>query len=423
MAKGSKVEAITKRGTEVRNYITQNPECNVSDLLEDVKLTENTFYQVLNGLKDDRQVCGDTGEYYICRGETRLTVNDIEKYLASPEKKEKQIPNKAERMLYLYNILHNALPDGGLHFERISDLYLELISHYGEGFPSDTGLKRMIYRDLESLEKMGIGIIRPSPKAQKYCLMQAYLPKLPQENAAILYVSMLLFKGTLLHQAMDASRSQIEKSFFKSSPEIAERMKQRIHVVGDTLRDATKFGDTLGKLMVAVTENMRVRMGYINNQGIASLRTIDPLGIIFKRSVWYLVARLTDSEEYRTFRVDQVQHLNLRETDIFDYPDHFTLKDHIGSSWGVYNNDQVQKVILKFSPSVAMRVKNLCYHPSELLLEELADGSVIIQYEVCGLVEMQSWIIQWGDTVTVLEPLELCKQIKEYARRVYHLYE
>ncbi|OPX83517.1 MAG: hypothetical protein A4E53_04602 [Pelotomaculum sp. PtaB.Bin104] len=67
---------------------------------------------------------------------------------------------------------------------------------------------------------------------------------------------------------------------------------------------------------------------------------------------------------------------------------------------------------------VARRVKSLVYHPSQRILEELADGSVEISFEVCGITEMKTWIVQWGDMVEVLEPRwlrdEMCQWPGEF---------
>jgi len=42
-------------------------------------------------------------------------------------------------------------------------------------------------------------------------------------------------------------------------------------------------------------------------------------------------------------------------------------------------------------------VKNVLYHPSQKIEEELPDGSVLVSFAVCGLTEMVGWLFQWGD--------------------------
>ncbi len=160
----------------------------------------------------------------------------------------------------------------------------------------------------------------------------------------------------------------------------------------------------------------------MNNEGEASDRLLEPLGLICKRNVWYLIARKMSSNENRTYRVDQILSLAVRDSEKFVYPDEFSLADHISCSWGVFYNDEVKIVKLRFSRKVAHRVKNLRYHPSQRIIEECSDGSVIIEFEVCGLVEMQSWILQWGSQVEVLEPLALRAEILQTAQSIVEKY-
>ena len=119
---------------------------------------------------------------------------------------------------------------------------------------------------------------------------------------------------------------------------------------------------------------------------------------------------------------DQI--ISIKLTNImFEFPANFSLEEHIGSSWGVFTNDEVQPVKLRFSPAVASRVKNLRYHRSQEVLEELPDGSVIISLEVCGLIELKSWLLQWGKEVEVLGPFYLRQQLLEAAREIVQIYE
>ena len=56
------------------------------------------------------------------------------------------------------------------------------------------------------------------------------------------------------------------------------------------------------------------------------------------------------------------------------------------------------------------------------MIETCPDGSVIMQFEVCGLLELQSWILQWGNQVEVLEPAILREDICEIARQIADKY-
>lgn len=409
---------ITSR---LREYVINHPDADRDEVMQAVGIGSiASLYSILAGLNDDRQICSN-GAYAICNNGQRLLLDEIATYLQEKPDRAPSAPKLAERLLYLYWCLHNSIPDGGLSMKAIEKVYLDLFAKSIDHVPAEGALKRMIYRDLETFANLGIWVER-SEKSKKYCLQDEYLPKLSSESAAAVYVSMLLYRGTLLDEATLGAKEQLEKSFFKHFPERSRMLKDRIYVMGDTLAHPQEFGNILGKLILAVGESYRVKLTYMTNDGEESARLIEPLGLLCKRNVWYLIAR-RQNKEMRSYRVDQILHLNVRESERFAYPGDFSIESYLGCSWGVFRNDEVQTVKLKFSREVSHRVKNLHYHASQRIFSEEEDGSVILAFEVCGLMEMQSWILQWGTQVEVLEPPALRDSVFQTVRAVALQYE
>lgn len=418
----NRTAAVAESAINIRNVIIINPDLSQEDLMKTLKIrSEASLYSLLKGLGADPEMFVN-GEFLVRKDGKRLTMADIDEFFRNNPAREKDVPNRVERLLYLYYFLHNAIPDGGLTFDAINNIYLKLFSACGRCLPKVDSLRRMIYRDMDDFRKLEIGI-QLSANTKKYCLCDKYLPKLTPDSAATVYVSMLLYRDTLLDQATLGAKEQFEKAFFKGFPEHSKLLNERVYVLGDTLANPQEFGNTLGKLIRTVLESFRIKIAYINNEGEELDRLVEPLGLVCKRNVWYLIARKVDNNEYRTFRVDQILNLSVRDSEKFYYPPDFSLAEHIGCSWGVFNNDQVETVRLKFSPQVAFRVKNLHYHSSQRIAEECTDGSVILEFELCGLVEMQSWILQWGEQVEVLEPAELRGEIVRIARNIVDKYK
>ena len=405
----------------LKNYLTEQPDQTEKALMEALGFQKNTLYRLLSNLSNDPMICIDGKFPLLVRGR-QLSLRTVKNYLDKLEKERVEGPKPAERLLYLYINLHNSIPFGGLSMNEIKRGYEELVEKSGGKSPSDVALKRMIFRDLVELERIGINIQRPSTGSSKYCLAERYLPKLSPDSAAAVYVSMLLYENTLLDKATTCAKNEIEKTFFKNANMKAELLSERIYVIGDTLSHPEEFGDTLGKLVRAVAESFKQKIAYAKVNGEVSERIIHPLGIVCKRNVWYVIAYAPERKDYRTFRVDQIISVVNHENSTFKYPKGFRITDHIGDSWGVYCDDPVRRVQLKFSRAVANRVKNLRYHHSQEIIEEGRDGSLIVEFEACGFKELQSWILQWGPEVEVLEPIDLREQVRERARQVVQLY-
>jgi predicted DNA-binding transcriptional regulator YafY len=408
---------------KLRNFIAENPDLPQENVIKALKYKSlASLYSLLSGLGDDKMLCVN-GLFLITKDGKRLTKDAIEEFLSNNPAREKEGPKPAERLLYLYCSLHSASPYGGLTFDAIKNIYIQLFKDTGVHISKEVTLKRMIYRDINEFEKLHIAIDRPETGSKMYCLQDKYLPKLTIDSAAAIYVSMLLYRDTLLDEATLAAKEELEKAFFKGFPERSKLLQERIHVLGDTLANPEEFGNIFGKLVRSVAESFKVKTEYMNNNGETSERLLEPLGLVCKRNVWYLIARKTGTSDVRTFRIDQILNLSVRDSEKFVYPRNFSLNKHLGASWGVFYNDEVEIVKLKFSRKVAHRVKNLRYHPSQRIEEECSDGSVILEFEVCGLVEMQSWILQWGSQVEVLEPLKLREEILQTAQSIVEKYE
>jgi len=412
------IRNITSMAARVYSCVEQNPDRNVEELLGMLHMSRRSFYEYLLGLSDETAICED-GVFRIKDGDRRLTIEAVERYLADSYPNTK--PKQSERILYLYHLLHRNIPYGGVTFEEILQQYITLLKHSTSDLPKTDSIRRMIYRDIDELEKIGIIVDRPATGSSKYSLRDKYLPKLSFEQASSLYVSMLLFEDTILDQMSNSAKEEFEKVFFRNYPDEAAKINNRIHVVGDTLVNPKEVGDKFTKLITAVINSYQIEIIYSKLDGEISQRTIKPLGLVFKRGVWYVVAEDCNKEEYRTFRVDQILQVTLTNI-MFVYPEDFSLEEHIGDSWGVFTNDEVQKVRLKFSPAVATRLKSVRYHRSQEIIEELPDGSVIIGLEVCGLIELKGWLLQWGSQVEVLEPESLRQELLNTARELIEMY-
>lgn len=417
----NRMTKITAQVDKIHRYLKENKDVEEEVLMKEYKLTQYSLYTLLSGLTDNPDIYANN-EFFIKKNGKRLKFDDITAALKNGSKNSKG-PKQAERLLYLFHHLHNAIPDGGLTMKELKNKYTELIENCDAQVKTEGALKRMIERDLQKLEEMAIGLKRPLTGHKKYCLNEIYLPKLRAESAVSVYVSMLLFQNTLLEEATFSARTELEKSFFNKTSNNASMLADRIHIVGDTLNFPENFRNYLGHIIKAVLECHPIRVTYENNLGKISIRTLEPVGIVCKRGVWYFIACVPDINDYRTFRVDQVQDIYVYELEKFEYPEGFSIDEHIGDSWGVFCNDETCQVKLKFSPEVSRRVKNIRYHHSQEIIEEDDNGAITLKFEVCGLIELKPWLLQWGDQVEVLEPESLRKDLLNDAFKIVNMYQ
>ena len=134
----------------------------------------------------------------------------------------------------------------------------------------------------------------------------------------------------------------------------------------------------------------------------------------------YLIGHDEGRNALRTFKVERI--LNLSVTpQTFRPPDAGLLAASLKMAWDIISDQPAVSVVLRFAPSVATRVAETVWHPSQDHRIE-ADGSLRWSAQVSGTKEIRLWILGWGDDVEVLEPAELRADVAATHARAAHRY-
>lgn len=119
---------------------------------------------------------------------------------------------------------------------------------------------------------------------------------------------------------------------------------------------------------------MKVEIAYGDGQGAATKRVIHPYFLEPRpesRTV-YVFAHDEQSGSRRTFRLDRITQARvIRET--FTVPDDFDINAVVAGSWGIWQSDGSDRVVLRFQPEIVPRVKQSVWHLGASVVE-LSDG-------------------------------------------------
>lgn len=125
--------------------------------------------------------------------------------------------------------------------------------------------------------------------------------------------------------------------------------------------------------------------------------------------------------ERRTFKVERLRMATLLDAP-YTIPPDFDPSDMLRDAWGIwYTGRPPEKVVLRFSPSVAARVRESQWHTSEQVTDE-PGGGLLWTAMVAEWQEMLPWVRGWGGDCEVLEPTELRDSVRFDARRLARLY-
>jgi predicted DNA-binding transcriptional regulator YafY len=204
------------------------------------------------------------------------------------------------------------------------------------------------------------------------------------------------------------------------APEAKAALRKLVRALPDTFRaeaqaaadavviDPTRWGDEertrpqmVQTLQSAVVRRRKVRLDYENRQGDRAERLVDPLGLIDKDAVWYLIAG-TDRGE-RTFRVDRIENVEVTDLDA-ERPDDFDLSE----AWEQVVDEVEQKRSL-LSATVLIPQRFLWVLQGHFgrhceTLEELDDGWVRVRVAAPTARDIAQQLAGWGTMIDVPEP-------------------
>ena len=113
----------------------------------------------------------------------------------------------------------------------------------------------------------------------------------------------------------------------------------------------------------------------------------------------------------RTFKLERIRSLAISPV-AFEPPPDGEIEAALDRAWGIVADQPVVEVVLRFAPSVASRVAETTWHPTQAVVRN-ADGSLTWHARVSGTLEIRPWILGWGADVEVVEPEALRAEIGE----------
>ena len=128
----------------------------------------------------------------------------------------------------------------------------------------------------------------------------------------------------------------------------------------------------------------------------------------------YLIGWDETRQAIRTFKLERIEAVTLT-AETFEPPVEGSIEETFPAAWDIIADQPVVDVVLRFSPTVAGRVQETRWHPSERLTAA-DDGSLTWRARVSGTLEIRSWILGWGADVEVVEPPELREEIAGIVR-------
>jgi predicted DNA-binding transcriptional regulator YafY len=293
---------------------------------------------------------------------------------------------------------------------------------------------RTMYRDVEALSAAGVPVYAERGPTGGYALLNGYrtrLTGLTTEEADSLFLAGL--PGPAAELGLGAELATAQLKLLAALPgdlrDRAERVRERFHLdaPGWFHDDPTP---QLAAVASAVWEQRGVAVRYLRaGRAGERQRRLQPLGVVLKAGVWYLVARVAGAEAHqlRVYRVSRILELELLD-ERFERPADFTLSDF----WDVWSA-RYQANLYRGAARVRLSPHGVAMLPYLLGALEAraahanagppdARGWITTTLPIESIQHAHAAFLKLGADLEVLEPAELRERVRATARALTELY-
>lgn len=280
--------------------------------------------------------------------------------------------------------------------------------------------RRTIYRDLQTLDDMGIPVWEAD---NRYGIdRESYLSTVRLNlNEAIA----LFFAVRLLAHHSDEHNPHVVAALSKLATSLPDStISQHISRAAELIQSRplrTSYIRVLEVITRAWADKRPVLLSYRSASGETTERVIHPYFLEAARSepASYVIGYDELRDAIRTFKIERIVRADLMDGS-YAVPEDFDPYDFLSSSWSVMSEQEVE-VLLHFSPAVADRVRESMWHQSQQITSA-ADGGCDMRLYLGGTREIRAWVLGWGSDVEVLAPRELREDVAAHARRMAAMY-
>ncbi|USG68354.1 YafY family transcriptional regulator [Brevibacillus ruminantium] len=284
--------------------------------------------------------------------------------------------------------------------------------------------ERTIHRDMEALSAAGIPVFAERGSHGGWKLAEGYRTTLTGLSTKEIQSLLLIRPTELLHDLglKDRFEAAFQKLLAATPPtarDDAESVRQLIHIDGAGWHQSDEAFPFLPVVQEAVWARQKLLIRYQREEGVVE-RIVQPLGLVAKRNVWYMVAEVNG--EYRNYRISRLQSAQLLE-EKFERPEAFDLGRYWEQSTSAFKASlPVYPARLLLTETGLSRIRQERFakiiqaHPAE---NDRFDTDVQFQIldSACEIV------LGLGAHVEVLEPLELRQRVIAEAIAIFSLYE
>jgi predicted DNA-binding transcriptional regulator YafY len=285
---------------------------------------------------------------------------------------------------------------------------------------------RTVYRDVEALSSAGVPVYAESGRGGGFRLVEGYRTRLTGLSAK--EAEALLLGGTPgpvgelgLGTVFAAAQAKLLAALPKEVADRAFLVRRRFHLDSANWFRSARVPPHLGAVSSSVWEERRLEIVYRHpGSDDGARRVLDPLGLVLKAGVWYLVA--ARDGETRTYRVSRIQKATVLD-EPSPRPADFDLARYWADSVASYEMGSLPTTVTVRATGHAVGALRRRGARPQLVEPDDDDGASLhctVTFE--NLEDALRELLGLGGEVEVIDPVELREALRESAQAVVEVY-
>ncbi len=287
--------------------------------------------------------------------------------------------------------------------------------------------ERTIHRDMESLSAAGIPVYAERGCSGGWALVEEYNTNLtglslPEIQALFVAGPSRVLADIGLEKAGDAAFIKLLAALPSIHRKDAEYMRQRVFIDPTGWNRADEAFPSLSTIQEAVWQERRLVITYQRLECDPLVREVDPLGLVAKGSVWYLVAAADD--EIRSYRVSRVI-----SAEILDEPSARPEGFDLAGYWE-QSTARFKQNLPRYQVKVRASPRALLFMPYAGRFAKIEQtgspdkegwAEVVVRFDVEEVA--CEYVLSFGSQMEVLEPASLREKVIAMAQGVIDFYK
>jgi predicted DNA-binding transcriptional regulator YafY len=281
--------------------------------------------------------------------------------------------------------------------------------------------ERTIHRDMEALGAAGVPVIAERGANGGWSLLPSYRTDLNGLNQAEVQALVVQSPQLLADLGLGKAAQGALIKLLAALPSIgrrgAEVTRERIHIDGAGWYRSEEAVPLLPTLQEAIWAERVIELRYRRGNGDTVDRLVEPLGLVAKGSVWYLIAAVDG--ECRNYRVSRIEHVRITDQQLIRPPE-WDLAAYWEQSVADFKAALPRYLVTaRIDPRLTRRLH------ARIQKSDPADenGVQIVQLRYDAPHEACEDLLRYGSRIEVLDPPPLRAMLRQQAAEIVALYD